>query len=202
VLLDDTTTHTKSRKPPLAKNTKMNPTFNISFATRLHSFEDQWPHHQTTARQLAALGHVCDRPPLESLEEGSRCIDCGLFLPKQPSIEALEGSLTSSSPLTFHKPKCPRLQIRMPLEASRATLDYSSAVAPPPRAQEPTQNSLNKAASSPFQPNYACKSTPTSSPTSPTPQKSSHYTATRPAQSLKPASTAPAAVTKPKQTSS
>jgi hypothetical protein len=106
----------------------MNPTFNISFATRLHSFEDQWPHHQTTARQLAALGHVCDRPPLESLEEGSRCIDCGLFLPKQPSIEALEGSLTSSSPLTFHKPKCPRLQIRMPLEASRATLDYSSLI--------------------------------------------------------------------------
>ena len=106
----------------------MNPTSNMSFATRLHSFKDQWPHHQTSARQLAALGHVCDRPPLESLEEGSRCVDCGIFLPKQPSVEALEGALTTSSPITFHKPKCPRLQIRMPLEASRAMLDYSSLV--------------------------------------------------------------------------
>lgn len=106
----------------------MNSTSTKSFATRLHSFEDQWPDHQTTARQLAALGHVCDRPPLESLEEGSRCVDCGLFIAKQPSVEALEGSITSSSPLTFHKPKCARLQIRMPLEASRATLDYSFLV--------------------------------------------------------------------------
>ena len=106
----------------------MNPASNISFATRLHSFEDQWPDHQTSARQLAALGHVCDRPPLESLEEGSRCVDCGIFLPKQPSVDALEGSITTSTPTTFHKPKCTRLQIRMPLEASRATLDYSSLV--------------------------------------------------------------------------
>ena len=106
----------------------MNPASNISFATRLHSFEDQWPDHQTSARQLAALGHVCDRPPLESLEEGSRCVDCGIFLPEQPSVEALEGSITTSSPITFHKPKCTRLQIRMPLEASRVTLDYSSLV--------------------------------------------------------------------------
>jgi hypothetical protein len=106
----------------------MNPISPISFATRLHTFQDQWPTHQTAALQLSALGHVCDRPPLESLEEGSRCIDCGLFLPKQPSIEALEGPLTLSSPLTFHKPKCPRLQFRMPLETSRATLDYSSLV--------------------------------------------------------------------------
>jgi hypothetical protein len=106
----------------------MNPISPISFATRLHTFADQWPNNQTTALQLSALGHVCDRPPLESLEEGSRCIDCGLFLPKQPSVEALEGPLTSSSPLTFHKPKCPRLQIRMPLETSRPALDYSSLV--------------------------------------------------------------------------
>lgn len=100
----------------------------MSFATRLHTFDDQWPNHQTTARQLAALGHVCDRPPLESLEEGSRCVDCGLFLPKQSSVDALEAPITSSTPLSFHNPKCTRLQIRMPLESSRETLDYSSLV--------------------------------------------------------------------------
>lgn len=101
---------------------------NLSFATRLLSFEDQWPENHTAARQLAALGHVCDRPPLESLEEGSRCADCGLFIPKQMSVEALEGSMDSSSLSTFHKPKCARLQIRMPFETYRATLDYSSLV--------------------------------------------------------------------------
>lgn len=100
----------------------------LSFATRLNSFVDQWPANQTAARQLAALGHVCDRPPLESLEEGSRCVDCGLFIPKQPSVEALEGSMSSSSLTTFHKPKCTRLQIRMPLETNRTTMDYSSLV--------------------------------------------------------------------------
>lgn len=106
----------------------MQSTPNLSFATRLHSFEDQWPDNHTTARQLAALGHVCDRPPLESLEEGSRCVDCGLFIPKLPSVEALEGSMTSGSLSSFHKPKCTRLQIRMPLDTQRATLDYSSLV--------------------------------------------------------------------------
>lgn len=100
----------------------------LSFATRLQSFVDQWPDNQTAARQLAALGHVCDRPPLESLEEGSRCIDCGLSIPKLRSVEVLEGSMTSSSLHTFHKPKCTRLQIRTPLETNRTTLDYSSLV--------------------------------------------------------------------------
>lgn len=106
----------------------MNHPSTVSFATRLHTFEDQWPQHLTTARQLAALGHICDRPPLESLEEGSRCVDCGLFLPKQSSVDALEAPITSSSPVTFHYPKCTRLQIRMPLETSRETLNYSSLV--------------------------------------------------------------------------
>jgi hypothetical protein len=100
-----------------------------SFATRLLTFQDQWPAHQTTARQLAALGHVCDRPPLECLEEGSRCIDCGHFLPMQTSVSALESSLViTNSLLTFHEPKCARLQLRMPLEANRSTLDYSALV--------------------------------------------------------------------------
>jgi hypothetical protein len=100
-----------------------------SFATRLSTFQDQWPSHQTTARQLAALGHVCDRPPLECLEEGSRCIDCGHFLPMETSVSALESSLViTNSLLTFHEPKCTRLQLRMPLEATRSTLDYSSLV--------------------------------------------------------------------------
>ena len=105
------------------------PSPSTSFATRLSTFQDQWPVHQTTARQLAALGHVCDRPPLECLEEGSRCIDCGHFLPMETSVSALESSLViTNSLLTFHEPKCSRLQLRMPLEATRSTLDYSSLV--------------------------------------------------------------------------
>lgn len=103
----------------------------LSFASRLQSFEDQWPENQTAARQLAALGHVCDRPPLESLEEGSRCIDCGLFIPKQTSVQALEGSLTLIASTPFHNPRCPRLQLRIPLESpltQRYTLNYSSLV--------------------------------------------------------------------------
>lgn len=106
----------------------MLPAINLSFASRMQSFQDQWPDHQTAARQLAALGHVCDRPPLESLEEGSRCIDCGMFIPKETSVQALEGSLASSSPTPFHYPKCTRLQLRIPLETQRHTIDYSSLV--------------------------------------------------------------------------
>ncbi|KAM0718849.1 hypothetical protein Q7P37_005921 [Cladosporium fusiforme] len=101
---------------------------NISFSTRLKSFEDQWPDNQTAARQLAALGHLCDRPPLESLEEGSRCISCGLFTPKERSILALGGPLTSILATPFHSPKCIRLQLRIPIETQTASIDYASLI--------------------------------------------------------------------------
>lgn len=56
-------------------------------------------------------------------------MDCGHFLPMETSVSALESSLViTNSLLTFHEPKCPRLQLRMPLEATRSTLDYSSLV--------------------------------------------------------------------------
>jgi hypothetical protein len=75
------------------------------------------------ARQLAAIGHVSDRPPLEALEEGSRCISCGIFVQKERSIRALgdvaldSGSYNGEfSNFNFHRPECVRLQVRIPLE--------------------------------------------------------------------------------------
>lgn len=99
-----------------------------SFSSRLKTFENQWPDHQTTARQLAALGHVCDRPPLESLEEGSRCISCGLFIPKEGSVRALEGPLNTVPATPFHNPKCIRLQLRIPINTQSTAIDYASLV--------------------------------------------------------------------------
>ena len=50
-----------------------------TYAERLQTFEGLWDEYQAAARQLAAIGHVCDKPPLEALEAGSRCISCGMF---------------------------------------------------------------------------------------------------------------------------
>lgn len=95
----------------------------LTYPERLQTFEVHWIDNLTTARQLAAIGHVCDRPPLEAREEGSRCISCGAFVQKDLSIKALEGSPTSSTKyedsstsFNFHHPGCTRLQVRVPLE--------------------------------------------------------------------------------------
>lgn len=95
----------------------------MSYPDRLATFQGFWDDHQATARQLAAIAHVYDRPPLEALEEGSRCISCSAFVRREHSIRALEGSVSSSGSyehgfenFVFHLPGCIRLQIRMPLD--------------------------------------------------------------------------------------
>lgn len=95
----------------------------LTYPERLRTFEDCWDNNHTTARQLAAIGHVCDRPPLEAREEGSRCVSCGAFVQKDLSIKALEGNPTSSTKyedsftsFNFHHPGCTRLQVRIPLD--------------------------------------------------------------------------------------
>ena len=94
-----------------------------TYAERLRTFEGFWDEHQTAARQLAAIGHVCDRPPLETLEEGSRCVSCSVFVRKDRSIKALGDvaiSATSYSEefkeFNFHHHGCIRQQVRIPLE--------------------------------------------------------------------------------------
>ena len=101
-----------------------------AYPDRLATFHGFWDNHPATACQLAAIGHVYDRPPLEALEEGSRCVSCSKFVRRELSIRALEGSLGSSSTrdydgafegFSFHHPSCIRLQVRIPLEP-QATL--------------------------------------------------------------------------------
>lgn len=93
----------------------------LSYTQRLATFDGYWHDAEATARQLAAIGHVSDRPPLESLEEGSRCVSCSLFSPKATSIDILEGNVeasrfTSTLP-PFHHPRCERLQVRLPFDS-------------------------------------------------------------------------------------
>lgn len=94
-----------------------------TYAERLQTFHGLWDEYMAAARQLAAIGHVSDRPPLETLEEGSRCISCGMFVKHELSTKAL-GDVTSNSDsytddfsnFNFHQPGCIRLQVRIPLE--------------------------------------------------------------------------------------
>lgn len=94
----------------------------MTYAERLSTFEVFWDGYETAARQLAAIGHVSDRPPLEALEAGSRCISCGAFVKKDLSIRALGDISTGASydenfeNFNFHHPNCIRLQVRIPLE--------------------------------------------------------------------------------------
>ncbi|CAK4033657.1 Hypothetical predicted protein [Lecanosticta acicola] len=96
----------------------------MTYPDRLATFSGYWDNHQTAARQLAALGHICDRPPIEAIEEGSHCISCNIFVPKAQSIRALEGPLCrttsngDNAPTipNLHHPNCLRLQVRIPLE--------------------------------------------------------------------------------------
>lgn len=101
----------------------MNDVFELNYSQRLETFQSYWDNNQTTARQLAAIGHISDRPPLEAREEGSRCITCSAFVKKEHSINALEGSTGSSGSyedgfgsFSFHEPGCLRLQVRIPLD--------------------------------------------------------------------------------------
>lgn len=93
-----------------------------TYAERLQTFEGYWNEHQTAARQLAAIGHVCDRPPLETLEEGSRCVSCSVFVRKVRSSKAL-GDVASGvssyheefKDFNSHHHGCIRQQVRIPL---------------------------------------------------------------------------------------
>ncbi|KAK0936068.1 hypothetical protein LTR29_012346 [Friedmanniomyces endolithicus] len=58
----------------------------MTYPERLRTFQDFWDDNEATARQLAAIGHVYDRPPLEALEEGSRCISCSQFVQRVWSV--------------------------------------------------------------------------------------------------------------------
>lgn len=95
----------------------------LTYAERIHTFEGLWDDCLTVARQLAAIGHVSDRPPLETLEDGSRCISCAKFVKKDQSIRAFGDTATSSDSyeddlgnFNLHHPSCDRLQVRIPLE--------------------------------------------------------------------------------------
>ncbi|KXS98498.1 hypothetical protein AC578_2621 [Pseudocercospora eumusae] len=97
----------------------------LSYPQRLATFEGYWDEAEATARQLAATGHVYDRPPLEALEEGSRCVSCAAFVPRFASLRILEGPIGENVAgyenhpargFNLHHPKCIYLQTRIPLE--------------------------------------------------------------------------------------
>lgn len=98
----------------------MAPIPDLTYSERLDTFEGFWDSDIATARQLAAIGHVCDRPPLEALDEGSHCITCNAFVKREVSVKALGGGTASYeedfSTFSFHHPSCTRLQVRIPLE--------------------------------------------------------------------------------------
>ncbi|KXL49408.1 hypothetical protein M433DRAFT_147478 [Acidomyces richmondensis BFW] len=106
----------------------------LSFPERLSTFDGFWDENPAAARQLAAIGHVYDRPPLEALEEGTRCISCNNFIRREISIRAFEGPLTGPlkrnwkafEGFDFHYPGCLRLQVRMPLDPRAIFRDLQS----------------------------------------------------------------------------
>ncbi|KAK0302892.1 hypothetical protein LTR01_008447 [Friedmanniomyces endolithicus] len=96
----------------------------MTYPERLRTFQDFWDDNEATARQLAAIGHVYDRPPLEALEEGSRCISCSQFVQRVWSVWILEGPMRSPNNrvdrfegFQFHHTGCIHMQVRIPLEA-------------------------------------------------------------------------------------
>lgn len=94
----------------------------MTYAERLQTFEGHWNEDMTAARQLAAIGHICDRLPLEALDEGSHCLSCSMFVTRNLSVRAF-GDATSASrsyegdfaSFDFHHSSCERLQVRIPL---------------------------------------------------------------------------------------
>lgn len=94
---------------------------NLTYSERLQTFSGFWDDDLPTARQLAAIGHICDRPPVEALDEGSHCITCSAFVNRETSVKALGSTSSASyaadfSNFSFHQPSCTRLQVRIPLE--------------------------------------------------------------------------------------
>ncbi|KAK1810659.1 hypothetical protein LTR12_014983 [Friedmanniomyces endolithicus] len=107
----------------------------LTYPERLRAFQDFWNDNEATARQLAAIGHVYDRPPLEALEEGSRCISCSQFVQRVWSVRILEGPMGSPNGhldcfegFQFHHTGCIHMQVRIPLEAQSifSPLRYST----------------------------------------------------------------------------
>ncbi|KAK4499221.1 hypothetical protein PRZ48_009734 [Zasmidium cellare] len=102
----------------------------LSYIDRLTTFADCWPPSlEPTTRQLAATGHICDRPPLEALEEGSHCITCNKFVKREDSVSALQSSLFGSNQescyqgLKLHHAACTFLQNRIPIDAQSIESD-------------------------------------------------------------------------------
>lgn len=98
----------------------MAPSLSLTYSMRLQTFKGYWDNDLATARQLAAIGHVCDRPPLEAIDEGSHCVTCNAFVKREVSVKALDcnsGSYEADlSAFSFHQNSCTRLQVRIPLE--------------------------------------------------------------------------------------
>lgn len=94
-----------------------------SYADRLATFRGYWFDDDATARQLAALGHVYDRPPLEALEQGSRCNSCGAFVRREDSVRAFQGCIADAprifEAIRLHYPECLHLQVRNPLDMNK-----------------------------------------------------------------------------------
>nr|POF00959.1 hypothetical protein CFP56_20907 [Quercus suber] len=92
------------------------------YPDRLATYHGYWDANIATARQLAAIGHVYDRPPLEAIEEGSRCVTCSSFVRKEMSVRAFEGNPSTKSysrgfqGFQLHYPGCDWLSVRIPLE--------------------------------------------------------------------------------------
>nr|POE54406.1 hypothetical protein CFP56_41345 [Quercus suber] len=92
------------------------------YPDRLATYNGYWDTNVATARQLAATGHVYDRPPLEAIEEGSRCVTCSSFVRKELSVRAFEGNPHTKSyskgfqGFQLHFPSCDWLSVRIPLE--------------------------------------------------------------------------------------
>ncbi|KAI5366350.1 hypothetical protein Slin15195_G078700 [Septoria linicola] len=91
-----------------------------SYADRLATFQGYWIEDEASARQLAALGHVCDRPGVEALEQGSRCSFCSAFVRRQDSVRAFQGPICDASrafeAIRLHLPDCIHLAARNPLD--------------------------------------------------------------------------------------
>lgn len=98
-----------------------------SYVDRLATFDGYWTADDATARQLAAYGHVYDRPPLEALEQGSRCNSCSAFVQREHSVRAFQGPVSQASrtfdAIRLHHPKCVHLALRNPLDGKNTNSD-------------------------------------------------------------------------------
>lgn len=99
-----------------------------SFTDRLATFRGYWIDDDATARQLAAIGHVYDRPPLEALEQGSRCNFCSSFVKREDSVRAFQGPVSEASrafeAIRLHcDPRCPHIGTRNPLDGKNTNSD-------------------------------------------------------------------------------